>query len=301
MAVQQQFEILAFTDPVCTWCWGSEPILRKLKFWYGEQVKVSPIMGGLVKDIRDFYDHANAIGGDPEQSNLQIARHWLEASNRHGMPVEVEGFRLFSTDTVSTYPQNIAYKAVQLSNPELAEPFLRRIREASASEARETGKREVLIELANESGVDIAVFIGHLDDGSAEKSFFDDLLLTRQYGVRGFPTFLFRWGDKELLLRGYQSFDSMSAVIATMTGGYIKPQQPEFSDIALLNFLKYDGRAANVELVTIFNKSQSELNISLDALIQKNAIRFVAAGNGGFFEFNEPALTCDPEARTCLN
>lgn len=23
-------EILAFTDPVCTWCRGSEPIIRKL-------------------------------------------------------------------------------------------------------------------------------------------------------------------------------------------------------------------------------------------------------------------------------
>ena len=301
MAVQQQFEILAFTDPVCTWCWGSEPILRKLKFWYGEKVKVSPIMGGLVKDIRDFYDHANSIGGDPEQSNLQIARHWLDASNRHGMPVEVEGFKLFSADTVSTYPQNIAYKAVQLSNPELADQFLRRIREASASEARETGKREVLIELANESGVDISVFIGYLNDGSAEKAFHDDLLVTRKYGVRGFPTFLFRWGDKELLLRGYQSFDSMSAVISTMTGGYIKPQQPEFSDIALLNFLRHDGKAAKVELATVFNKSQSELDVSLDALLQQDAIRFTAAGNGGFFENNGSVLACDPETRTCLS
>lgn len=25
------FEIIEFTDPVCTWCWGSEAVLRKLE------------------------------------------------------------------------------------------------------------------------------------------------------------------------------------------------------------------------------------------------------------------------------
>jgi len=104
-------------------------------------------MGGLVKDIRDFRDQANDIGGDPEKSNEQIARHWLEASERHHMPVRTEGFRLFSAETFSTYPQNIAYKAVELDDPELALRYLRRMREASAAEARETGRREVLIEL----------------------------------------------------------------------------------------------------------------------------------------------------------
>ena len=44
-------EIIEFTDPVCTWCWGSEPVLRKLETRYGEQVKISYIMGGLVQDI----------------------------------------------------------------------------------------------------------------------------------------------------------------------------------------------------------------------------------------------------------
>jgi predicted DsbA family dithiol-disulfide isomerase len=28
-------DLIEFTDPVCTWCWGSEPILRKLETYYG--------------------------------------------------------------------------------------------------------------------------------------------------------------------------------------------------------------------------------------------------------------------------
>ena len=84
------------------------------------------------------------------------------------MPVRVDGFNMFDSEVVSTWPQNIAYKAAQLCNPELASKFLRRMREASAAEARQIGRREVLIELASEVGVDLAAFMGHLDDGSAE-------------------------------------------------------------------------------------------------------------------------------------
>lgn len=80
-------------------------------------------MGGLVEDITAFRDAANDIGGDPERSNVQIARHWFEASARHGMPVWIEGFRLFTAETTSTYPQNIAFKAAELTNPGLASRY----------------------------------------------------------------------------------------------------------------------------------------------------------------------------------
>ncbi len=301
MKNQQQLEILAFTDPVCTWCWGSEPVLRKLQVWYGSQIQITPVMGGLVEDIRKFYDQANAIGGDPEKANSQIAKHWLEASERHGMPVEIEGFRLFSADTVSTYPQNIAYKAVELCNPELASKFLRRIREASAAEARETGRREVLIELANDVGVELAAFIKHLDDGTAAQAFRDDLLTTRQYGARGFPTFLFRWGTKELMLRGYQSFHGMQAVIASLSEGQLQEHAPETSGQAILDFLQRDGRAATVELKAVFDLPSAELEDLLLTLTRQQQIQYMPVGNGGFWEVRTDAMSCDPLTRTCGN
>ncbi len=101
------------------------------------------------------------------------------------VPVRTEGFRLSAADTTSTYPQHIAFKAAEPTDSKLAPRYLRRIREASAAEARETGRKEVLIELANEVGLDVSTFIGHLSDGSAEKAFREDLETTRRYGVRG--------------------------------------------------------------------------------------------------------------------
>lgn len=300
MANTQQLVILAFTDPVCTWCWGSEPQLRKLLTWYENQIRITPVMGGLVEDIRGFYDHANRIGGDPTSSNEQIARHWLEASERHGMPVLIEGFQMFDSETVSTYPQNIAYKAVELCNPELAARFLRRMREAAAAEARVTGRREVLIELASEVGVDIAAFVGHLDDGSAEKAFHDDLLTTRQYGARGFPTFLLRFGGKEIMLRGYQTFGNLQAVIATLAANQLQAHPPQKTAEALLEFLHVHGRAAPVELATVFDISPTELDTLLRSPAVQQRIRRVPAGNGCFLEPVPADLSCDSATGICV-
>lgn len=295
---QPTIEILAFTDPVCTWCWGSEPVLRKLETWYGGRLHIRYVMGGLVEDIRAFYDRANDIGGDPERSNVSIAHHWLEASERHGMPVRTEGFRLFTAETVSTYPQNIAFKAAELTNPALAARYLRRMREASAAEARETGRYEVLIELASEVCLDIAAFIGRLNDGSAEKAFREDLETTRRYGVRGFPTFLFRYGEQELMLRGYQGFNAMQAVIGTLSGGILQGQAPEKSAERVLGFLRAYGRAAPVELATVFDLVPQDLEEILDALAAGGHIRRVVAGNGCFWE-QLVSGACDPGTGTC--
>lgn len=298
MRNQPIVEILAFTDPVCTWCWGNEPVMRKLSTWYGSGLNVRYVMGGLVEDIRTFHDRANDIGGDPRVANAQIARHWLEASERHGMPVQTEGLRLFTAQTVSTYPQNIAFKAAELTNPGLAARYLRRLREAAAAEAQEIGRREVLIELAGEVGLDIAALIGHLNDGSADAAFRQDLETTRRYGVRSFPTFVLRHGEREVTLRGSQTFATMQAVIDTLSDGLLKTQAPERSPNNLLAFVQKHGRAAPVELATVFDLEPEALGTMLAGLKDAGLIRQVIAGNGSFLE---PVMTigCDVASGSC--
>lgn len=299
MKEKQLIEITEFTDPVCTWCWGSEPVLRKLETHYGDQLRIGYVMGGLVKDIRDFYDNFNDIGGDAERSNAQIAKHWLEASERHGMPVKSEGFRLFSNEYPSTYPQNIAYKAAQMEDQNLADRFLRRVREASAAEARQTNQLEVLIELAAEVGLDVPAFIERLNDGSAKAAFEEDLQSAAQFGARGFPTFLVKYGEKGVMLRGYQRYVTFQSVIKTLAGEAIKDQAPEKSEEKVLAFIEKQGRAAPIEIQTAFDLSASELQSMVDSLQSKQLIRLTPAGNGWFIERVANPLACDPETGVC--
>lgn len=299
MKEKKIIEIIEFTDPVCTWCWGSEPLLRKLETRYKDQLLVKFIMGGLVKDIGDFYDSFNDIGGDAQNSNIQIASHWLEASEKHGMPVKGQGFSLFSKEHPSTYPQNIAYKAAQMESEELANKFLRKIREATAVESRQTNKTEVLIELANESGLDLSRFIERFSDGSAQRAFEEDLNTVQKYGVRGFPTFLIKYGEKEVLMRGYQSFEGIKAVIKSLAGDAIKDIPPQRSEERVLEFIRQYERVAPVEIEASFDYSKKEAEDMLTNLKKKDLIHMVPAGNGVFIEALDSSLFCDSSSGVC--
>lgn len=299
MSEKKIVEVIEFTDPVCVWCWGSEPFLRKLEARYGEQIKVSFIMGGLVKDIRDFYDSYNDIGGDAEGSNKQIVRHWLESSERHGMPIRAEGFNLFSNEYPSTYPQNIAYKAAQMEDEELANKFLRRVREATAAEAKLTNRQEVLIELASEVGLNVAKFIERITDGTAEAAFREDLNTLYKYNVHGFPTFLVRYGEKELLLRGWQNFDTFRSVIKSLSAGAIIDTPLEKSEDRVLEFIQKYGRVVPVEIKEAFEYSSGELDNVIESLRAKHLINVTPAGNGSFIAVSNNPLSCDPATGVC--
>jgi putative protein-disulfide isomerase len=292
-------EIIEFTDPVCTWCWGSEPVLRKLETRFGEQVKISYIMGGLVKDITSFYDSYNDIGGDPDRSNKNIVRHWVEASERHGMPVKSEGFKMFSREHPSTYPQNIAYKAAQMQDPTLANKFLRRIREASAAEARQTNTTEVLLELASEAGLDIARFLDDFSHGSAQKAFEQDLAITAEYGARGFPSFLVKYGEKEMVIRGYQRYEDFKALIGHLAGGEIEEHLVSANEESIMAFIARYGSVAPIEIQMTYDITNDELKAIIDSLLNKQLIQKREAGNGYFISPKVSALACDSATGAC--
>ncbi|WP_136525472.1 DsbA family oxidoreductase [Geomonas ferrireducens] len=292
-------EIVEFTDPVCTWCWGSEPVLRKLETRFGEQVKVSFIMAGLVKDITAFYDSYNDIGGDPVRSNRQIAKHWLEASQRHGMPVKIDGFSLFSRERVSSYPLNVAYKSAQMQDQNLADRFLRRVREASAAEAKLTNTTEVLVELASEVGLDVARFVEDFSNGAAQKAFEQDLAITQRYNARGFPTFLVRFEGKETLLRGYRRYEDFKAVIGLMTEGEIAELPISPSEEAVMAFIRTYLSVAPVEIKMTFDLADAEWDSMLDSLLAKGMIVRREAGNGYFVSPKTGGAVCDTVAGTC--
>lgn len=296
-------EITAFTDPVCTWCWGSEPVLRAVQERYGDQVRITPVMGGLVKDIRGFRDTANGIGGDPNEANRNIARHYLEASARHGMPVQADGFALFSDEYPSTYPQNEAYLAARQQGAEIAARFLRRVREASAAEARQTNRPEVLAQLAAGVGLDVGAFLTALHDGTAKAAFARDLQTTAAYGVRGFPAFLFTSDAGEpLMLPSYQPYATFREVIRLVSNGTaLEKTLPKDAD-TIAGFIQRWGSAADIEITTTFDLTPAEWAALAPQVEAAEGITTRTAGNGRFFAAQTVAPgTCDPVTGACVS
>lgn len=269
-------EILYYTDPYCTWCWGSEPILRHIEETYGKQIKITYKMGGLVENIDRFYDPLNRIS-----TVEQVAPHWLEASQRHGMPVDVKVFEEIKSDFKSTYPANIAYKAAQFQGAELAEKFLRRMREAAASERQHIHRAEVLIKLAEEVGLDKERFAKDLKSKKAEEDFWADLYEARSQGISGFPTFVIRNQEgQEIMLHGYRSFETFTRVFNDLAKSPLLERKP--SDIE--SFVKKYSHVATQEVAEVFGLSLKETESKLQELEKNGRIKRILLGNGSFWE-----------------
>jgi putative protein-disulfide isomerase len=298
MASKHIIELVQFTDPVCMWCWGSEPLLRKLEIRFGDQVRSSFVMGGLVRDIRDFYDDANDIGGTPEAANEQIARHWEEAFSRHGMPVETKDYHLFTNEYPSTYPQNIAYKAAQMEDEVLANRFLRRIREASSAEGRQTNAIEVLIELASEVGLDLGKFLERMEDGTARSAFEKDQQLCARLGIHGFPTFVVKYGEKAVVLRGWQQYDTIKRVMQQMAGGVLVERDVDASDEGILAFIEAHGSLAAAEIQAAFDLSPDQTEGVIARLESRSSVERRKVGSGSFVR-SATAPACSTTTGLC--
>jgi len=275
-------EIIEYTDPYCTWCWGSEPILRKIKELYGSQIKITFKMGGLVEDIENFYDPLNRIGG--ENMFEQVAEHWEEASKRHGMPVDSRVFQDLKGEFRSTYPANIAYKAAQMQNQKLADKFLRRMREAAAAERRAIHRVEVQVELAKEVGLDAESFIRALESSEAEKAFREDLKECRELGIRGFPTFYIRNRRGEgVFLTGYQRFEAFRRVFKSLAGNALTENYLVATKDSILRFVEKYGKVTTTEVATVFDIGNEKAEEILQALEKTGEITCEKAGNGCFW------------------
>ncbi len=295
---QSHLEIISYTDPYCTWCWGSEPILRKLEEVYGDQVTISYVMGGLVEDMRKFSDPGAGIGG--ELWYKQVADHWLEASDRHKMPVDEQVYYDVKDDVFSTYPACIAFKAAQFQGEKNGNRYLRRLREAGAAERMVIQNTEIQADLAEGIGLDRDKFLKTLENRTAEKAFREDLKICRNKGVRGFPTFLLRGNEKEILLRGYNSYETFESWFKELTNNKIEAKKLKGESAEIFSFISKYGKASAMEVATVYDLSLKDSETLLKEMTIKGLITETKAGNGFFYSLPDKAMECDVFTGKCL-
>jgi predicted DsbA family dithiol-disulfide isomerase len=196
-------QIIYFTDPICSSCWGIEPQLRKLKLEYGAVIDIKYHMGGLLPDW------SYNSGGISKPSD--VASHWDEVSKYYQMPID--GDVWLEDPLNSSYPPSIAFKAAQIQDEKKAVLFLRRIREMVFMEKKNITRWEHLREAALSVGLDTVKFKEDYT-GPAELLFKADLEVAQQYGVRGFPTlfFLDSTGRQEKVY-GFQPYETFKEAI----------------------------------------------------------------------------------------
>ena len=237
-----KLDIYYYTDPDCSWCWATEPIIKKIKEEYSGQVRVTYKMGGLLERWEDFYDAVNQISR-PEQ----VAPHWVEVGKRSGMPIDERIW--FEDPPTSTYPPCIAFKAAFFQDASMAEVYLRRLREAVLTDRRNISRENVLFELAEDVGFDMDRFREDFLTGPAQEAFYEDLREARGRGITGFPTLVIRNRlGQEITLVGYRPYSDYENAMKRLASETLHkmPLMP------IVDFVRKYGHVATAEVAKVY-------------------------------------------------
>ena len=85
-----KLKITQFTDPMCIWCYGLDPALRKLQYHEGDRIEFKNILGLLVSDVKNIIGDDEYSDARYEQLKNQMIHHFIDAGKRSGIPVSTK-------------------------------------------------------------------------------------------------------------------------------------------------------------------------------------------------------------------
>jgi 2-polyprenyl-6-methoxyphenol hydroxylase-like FAD-dependent oxidoreductase/predicted DsbA family dithiol-disulfide isomerase len=203
-SVYKHFEILYFTDPICSTCWSIQPQLRKLKMNYQNNINLKYLMGGLLPS----WDNFNR-GGIQKPEDVFV--HWKEVYEESKMPID--GSVWLDEPIQSSYPASVAFKALQMQNMEQAIIFLRLMNEIVFLESKNISNINIIRKASFDAGLDIARLLRDMEN-KALPLFYDDLEYAKELGINILPTFVFKvCGEVKEFLYGAQTYETFEKTI----------------------------------------------------------------------------------------
>src|SRR3989304_1612354 len=157
-----------YTDPHNVWCWGCEPMMRRLEIVYPDRAEGHLRMGGLFEDFSPVCEQWARMSGGRWTASVEA--FFDAVANQHRMPMDAPRMLGSVDDFDSTWPACIAAKAAEARGRDPGRRYLRALREAWCLDGRGIHRRSVQIEVAREVGLDTQAFSEALGDGSAERA-----------------------------------------------------------------------------------------------------------------------------------
>lgn len=213
--MEDKIKLTVFTDPMMGLSYESEPIIEWLQKEYDGRIEFRYVMSVLVRDVSDFM-LPEELALEPEEGIRcyckRLAQIYKSEESIGGLPINMEGFRLFDLEHRSSKPLCLAYKAAQLAEPDKADDFLIAMRHATVLDCRPTTHFDEILRIVQKVGIDETVFEMRYRDGSAETSLNNDLALIRRLRVHSLPAYLIQYGDNALMMQSFDYKDFVSAI-----------------------------------------------------------------------------------------
>ena len=200
---QEGKEIIYIGDPMCSWCWGISNHLRLLKDHF-RQFHFRIVVGGLRPGGGDSWD---------EGMKTFLRHHWEEVNKRSGQPF---GRKLFDLNYFN-YDTEPSCRAVVASRKWMGIyefEFFEAVARKFYVENEDPKEVNFYQSICEQFAVPFEDFATSFFSDKIRQETYAEFQLNRNWGVRGYPTVLFRMEKKHYqITHGYSDFSAMKVAV----------------------------------------------------------------------------------------
>ncbi len=198
---REDLEIIYVGDPMCSWCWGISPALHQLEQQAKQKgIAFRIVVGGL-----------RPGGGDEwnEKFTSFLGHHWEEVNKRSGQPFNHDLLKRESFN-YDTEPSCRAVVAARVLDPNLEHQFFELVQHYFYVQNQDPNQVNFYAPICSKLGLSFEDFKTLFESEEVKQRTRSEFAINRQWGVRGYPTVLFRKEDQlHMLARGYASSEDM--------------------------------------------------------------------------------------------
>ncbi|WP_205499861.1 DsbA family protein [Rufibacter psychrotolerans] len=186
--------LLYVTDPMCAWCYGFTPVVRRLKaLWFG-RLSVQVLVGGLRPYAQDPLTPADKD---------KMAVSWHRSQRKTQLPFDYSFF-LQREPVFDTEPACRALLTVRRLRPGLSLEVLRALHSAFYADGLDISDPAVLVEVVRPFGIDENLFLAVFETDEIFQQTQQEFKLVEEMGVSTLPSvYLDHPQGPRLISRGY--------------------------------------------------------------------------------------------------
>ena len=194
-------------DPMCSWCYAFRPIWMQIQQQLPATIRVQYVLGGLAPDSDQPM---------PPETRAYVQSQWHKIIQ--SVPGTVFNFAFWEQcqPRRSTYP---ACRAVLLAREQGQDgeiAMIHAIQDAYYRHAQNPSDTDTLCALAQQIGLDVAVFARDLNAETTQQALLAEMALARRIGGNSFPSlFLQRDGKIRRVAHDYNAMSPITDILLT--------------------------------------------------------------------------------------
>jgi putative protein-disulfide isomerase len=197
-------EIVAVLDPMCSWCWGFEPVLQSLRDELSGEVEFSLIMGGLRNSGEQVWD---------DVFKAYLRSHWKSVEEKTNQAFNLDLFEKKAFD-YDTEPACRAVVTFRTLDKRKQFSFLTALQEAFYLKGKDITQTDVIADIARAEGVDRNEFIALFTSDEMKEKSKADVYKARSMGANVFPSVVLIDEEGHLcVIKGYKSYKEIRPLL----------------------------------------------------------------------------------------